>query len=176
MQRLIQLTHPSLQSQAGKTLTRQAARGIVLREESILLLFTERYNDFSFPGGGVDANEDLKEGLVREMQEETGASNVQLIRHYGYVEEFRPHKRDGFDLMHMTSHFFLCGIDHHLGEAKMESYEVNNGMRPVWVNLLDALAHNRAVMQRQEKTMGLSIQRETYMLEHVAEHLLEQRA
>lgn len=172
MSLIIQLTHPTVKSQTGKTLIRKAARGIVLREASILLLFTERYNDFSFPGGGVDDHEDLEQGLVREMQEETGASNVQPISHYGYVEELRPHNRDGYDLMHMTSHFFLCNIDQQLGEAKMESYEVNNGMRPIWVNLLEALAHNRAVLQRQEKTMGLSIERETYMLEHVAQHLL----
>ncbi len=41
-------------------------------------------------------------------------------------------------------------------------------MRPVWVGLDDAIAHNRAVMQRQETSMGLSIQRETFMLEKLA--------
>ena len=31
---------------------RHAARGIVVRGEAILLLYRERYNDYSLPGGG----------------------------------------------------------------------------------------------------------------------------
>jgi hypothetical protein len=52
-----------------------------------------------------------------------------------------------------------------LGEARMERYERDNGMRPVWVDLNEAIAHNREVMRRQEPSMGLSIHRETFMLE-----------
>jgi hypothetical protein len=55
----------------------------------------------------------------------------------------------------------------------MESHELANGMRPLWVNLHEAIAHNQAVMQRQEKTMGQSIQRETFMLNKVAVELLD---
>jgi 8-oxo-dGTP pyrophosphatase MutT (NUDIX family) len=85
----------------------------VLRQASILLLFTERYNDFSFPGGGVDPGEDLEVGLRRELEEETGTRNVRVQSHAGYIEEFRPHKRSGFDLMHMTSHFFVSLDERH---------------------------------------------------------------
>lgn len=91
----------------GSIFTRRAARGIVFRKTSILLLFTERYNDFSFPGGGVAEGEDLIDGLRRELEEETVASNVRVRRNYGYIEELRPHWQPGFDLMNMTSHFFL---------------------------------------------------------------------
>ncbi|MFN3628033.1 MAG: NUDIX hydrolase, partial [Parvibaculum sp.] len=136
-----------------------------------LLLFTERYNDFSFPGGGVAEGEDLIDGLRRELEEETCASNVRVQRDFGYIEELRPHWLPGFDLMHMTSHFFFCDIDPELRATKMERYETANGMRPVWVELDEALAHNRGVMQRLEATMGLSIQRETFMLEELMNDL-----
>ena len=50
MQLIEKLIHPQLTFLSGNVLRRQAARGIVLREETILLLFTERFNDFSlFP-------------------------------------------------------------------------------------------------------------------------------
>ena len=172
MRLIKKLIHPDIKSLTGNNiLTRQAARGIVLRETSVLLLFTERYNDFSFPGGGIVPGEDLIEGLQRELEEETGASNVRVERNYGYIEELRPHWKVGFDLMHMTSHFFVCKIDPELRATKMEGYELANGMRPVWVNLHEALAHNRAVMQRQETTMGQSIQRETFMLGRLVDEL-----
>jgi hypothetical protein len=54
----------------------------------------------------------------------------------------------------------------------MESHEIANGMRPVWVDLHEAIAHNQAVMQCQESSMGQSIQRETFMLRKVASELL----
>lgn len=176
MRLITELIHPALTTLEGTVLRRQAARGIVLRDQAILLLFTERYNDFSFPGGGVDVGEDLVAGLRRELEEETGAENIRVIDHFGYVEEFRPHLKPGFDVMHMTSHFYTCDVDMKLGEARMEHYERDNGMRPVWVDLDDAIAHNRAVMRRQERGMGLSIHRETYMLEKVAEELLGTRS
>lgn len=171
MKLLKKLVHPQVTDTKGVTLARQAARGIVVREASILLLFTERYNDFSFPGGGVADGEDLIEGLRREMEEETGAQNVRVQRNFGYIEELRPHWQQGFDLMHMTSHFFMCEIDAELRATRMESYELANGMRPVWVSLDEAIAHNRGVMARRDASMGLSIARETFVLEEVAADL-----
>ncbi|MFN3664032.1 NUDIX domain-containing protein [Yoonia sp.] len=171
MRLIKKLVHPDVKSVTGATLTRRAARGIVMRDRSILLLFTERYNDFSFPGGGVAEGENLIEGLYRELEEETGARNVRVQRDYGYVEELRPHWQPGFDLMQMTSHFYVCDIDPALQATKMEHYETANGMRPIWVDLDEAIAHNRAVVQRREASMGLSILRETFMLEHVADDL-----
>lgn len=175
MKLLKELIHPELASREGRVLRRQAARGIVLREERILLLFTERYNDFSLPGGGVDQDEDIQVALKRELEEETGARDVQVRAHYGFIEEYRPHWKPDYDLMHMTSHFFVCDVAPELATARMESYEIANGMRPVWIGVEDAMNHNRQVMLRQEKTMGQSIQRETFMLEKIARELVAER-
>ncbi|MEX1215673.1 NUDIX hydrolase [Saccharospirillum sp.] len=172
MNLISKMIHPDLTSTEGNVFKRQAARGIVLRDESILLLFTERYNDFSFPGGGVDPDEDIVAALARELNEETGARDVRVKHHYGYIEELRPYWKPEFDLMHMTSHFFVCDIAPELEAAKMEHYEIDNGMKPVWVKLHDALRHNREVMKRQDKSMGQSIQRETFMLDRVATEFL----
>ncbi|SFC12908.1 NUDIX domain-containing protein [Marinospirillum celere] len=172
MKLLKQLIHPELTSREGRTLRRHAARGIVLREDEILLLFTERYNDFSLPGGGVDQDEDITLALKRELEEETGARDIQIKEHYGFIEEYRPHYKPEFDLMHMTSHFFTCDVAPKLAATRMEGYEVANGMRPLWVPISDAVKHNRQVMARKEKTMGQSIQRETFMLERISKELI----
>lgn len=174
MKLLKELIHPSLATQTGRILRRQAARGIVMRQQDqILLLFTERYNDFSFPGGGIGEDEDMERALSRELEEETGARDIRVNAYFGYIEEYRPYWRPDYDLMHMTSHFFLCDIAPELAEVRMESYEVANGMRPVWVSVEEALHHNLEVMSRQEKTMGQSIQRETFMLETIHKGRIE---
>lgn len=172
MKLLTELMHPELSTREGRVLRRHAARGIVLRDDKILLLFTERYNDFSLPGGGIDQDEDVQVALKRELEEETGARDVLVNSHYGFIEEYRPHWKPEYDLMHMTSHFFLCDVAHELSQVRMESYEIANGMRPVWISVTEAMNHNREVMLRQEKSMGQSIQRETFMLEKVAHELL----
>ncbi|ALE00072.1 NUDIX hydrolase [Pseudomonas syringae] len=175
MQLITEIIHPELKSTQGRIFRRHAARGIVLRDEKILLLFTERYNDFSFPGGGLDADEDVVTGLKRELEEETGAREIQVLQHYGYIEEYRPYWKPQYDLMHMTSHFYLCDVAHQLEPVRMESHEIANGMRPVWISVTEAIAHNEAVMQRQESSMGQSIQRETLMLRKVASELVVNR-
>ncbi|PTB98439.1 DNA mismatch repair protein MutT [Marinobacter sp. Z-F4-2] len=172
MKLLKKLLHPELTSLEGTVLRRHAARAIVLRDDKILLLFTERYNDFSLPGGGIDDGEEITVALKRELEEETGARDVQVKEHYGFIEEYRPHWRPEYDLMHMTSHFFLCDVAEELADVRMEHYEIENGMKPVWVSGSDAVSHNREVLGRQEKTMGQSIHRETFMLEKISRELL----
>lgn len=163
MELLDKLVHPHAVGVVGRTLHRRAARGVILDGDDILLLFTERYNDFSLPGGGVDPHEDLEQALHREVREETGARNVQVLAPYGRIEELRPHYRD-YALMFMESFLFLCGADRALGDTALESYERDNGMSPLWVNLEEALAHNTQVMAAKEAGMGLSIERETRVL------------
>lgn len=172
MKLLTELIHPELKTREGRILRRHAARGIVLRDDKILLLFTDRYNDFSLPGGGIDHDEDIHVALTRELEEETGARDIQVREHFGFIEEYRPHWKPEYDLMHMTSHFFVCDVAPELSAVRMESYEIANGMKPVWVAVQEAMTHNRMVMSRQEKTMGQSIQRETYMLERISRELL----
>lgn len=174
MRLLRKMVHPDTPSGQIRIYERKAARAIVLDGRQILLLYTARYNDYSFPGGGVDPEEDLITGLKRELIEETGAKNIKILSEYGYIDEYRPHYNPGHNVIHMLSYFYICQIDRELGDAKMEDYEALNGMSAVWINLYDAIAHNRKVMKDKEASMGLSIERETYVLELVAKELLHE--
>ena len=119
--RLLKSTvHPDLSSLDGKVLERVAARAIVLKGEEILLMYTERYHDYTLPGGGVDQGENLIEGLKRELSEETGAQNVRDIQAFGCYEEYRPWYKDDADYMHMLSYCYLCQIDDELAENALE--------------------------------------------------------
>jgi ADP-ribose pyrophosphatase YjhB (NUDIX family) len=68
MRLIADLIHPGLSDLSGDKFYRQAVRGIVTRGQHILLVYTERYDDFSFPGGGVDEGEDLVVALKRELR------------------------------------------------------------------------------------------------------------
>ncbi|OOE48564.1 NUDIX hydrolase [Salinivibrio kushneri] len=147
---------------------RNAARAIALDSDEILLMYTARYDDYSLPGGGMDEGETPEQAMIRELEEETGAQQIRDIRPFGCFEEYRPWYRDGADVMHMLSYCFYCRVDRDLGTPTFEHYEINNGMRPVWVSIDHAIAHNKAVMANSEKA-GQSLVRETMLLEMIAQ-------
>ena len=121
---------------------RNAARAIVIDGEDILLLYTARYHDYTIPGGGLDEGEDVIAGMVRELEEETGAQNIHSIKPFGIIEEFRPWKGEDANVMHMISNCYTCKIDRKLGDTNYEDYEIKNGMKAEWTNIHDAIAHN----------------------------------
>lgn len=157
-----------------KILKRITARGIIIDKEDILLIYTKRYNDYSFPGGGVDSEESIIEGLKRELAEETGAKNVNILNEFGIFEEIRPTHIEGYDCMNQISYFYLCSADRELGKANPESYEISNGSKPIWVNIKKAINHNLEVIKNKDESMGYSVQRETYVLEKIlSEYVLK---
>lgn len=155
--------------------TRIATRAIVIKNNKILLMFTNRYNDYSLPGGGVDQGEELLDGFKRELIEETGACDIENVRSFGLYEEYRPHNSQKHfpecSIMHMLSYCFSCDISEQLGANKLEDYEINNGMQVRWLNIDEAIAHNTNTM-KNDKNQGLSIQRETYLMREIKQQLM----
>jgi ADP-ribose pyrophosphatase YjhB (NUDIX family) len=140
------------------TFTRLATRAIAVKGNNILLLYTKRY-------------EDKIAGMKRELIEETGAKNINNIKPFGAYEEYRPWRKADFDVQHMISYCYTCDIDTELGVCNMESHEIKNGMHPVWVNIYDAIIHNKKTISTSDKK-GMSIERETFLLELIAKDLL----
>ncbi|WP_105901384.1 NUDIX hydrolase [Vibrio gangliei] len=168
--RLLRSTvHRDVEKLASRsTVKRLATRAIAMQGEDILLLYTERYHDYSLPGGGLDEGEDHIEGMIRELEEETGANNIRNIEPFGCYEEFRPWYKDNANVMHMLSYCFTCQVDKELGHTRFENHEINNGMRPVWINIYQAIEHNLKTIAESEKK-GMSIERETFLLQLIAE-------
>lgn len=172
MRILRKITLENTQLESKRIYKRIAARGIILDGENILLLYTKRYDDYSFPGGGVDKSENLEEGVKREINEETGAQNIEILSEYGIYDEMKPIHKKNYDYINMISHFFVCDIHKELGKTNLEDYEIKNGMDARWINIYEAIAHNKEVIKNQPETIGLYIDRELFMLELVAKELI----
>lgn len=174
MRHINTLIHPKVSGLINpRTFNRTAARAVVINNDKILLIYTKRYDDYTLPGGGVDENEPIKEALIRELYEETGANNIEIVSEFGIYEEYRPHHFEAYDQMHMLSHIYVCSIDKELGQAKPESYEVTNGSRPVWVKLEDAINHNEAIIENAPTSMGLSVLRELELFKLIKSELVK---
>ncbi|RKR12465.1 NUDIX domain-containing protein [Maribacter vaceletii] len=171
MQKLKTHYHPEIKTLENKfVFTRLATRSIAMKGETILLLYTRRYNDYSLPGGGLEAGEDKIKGMIRELIEETGAKDIRNITPFGVYEEYRPWNKPNYDVQHMISYCYKCDINQELGTPNMEKYETNNGMTPLWINVNDAIKHNEKILATGDKK-GMSIERETFLLKLIAKSM-----
>ena len=172
MQTLKTHCHPEVTTLENKTIfTRLSTRSITLQGDSILLLYTERYEDYSLPGGGLNLDEEKVEGMKRELIEETGAKAIKNIKPFGIYEEYRPWHKPSHDIQHMISYCYTCDIHAELGESKLESHEIKNGMKAKWINIHEAIEHNENTMATSEKK-GMSIERETFLLKLIVDRLI----
>ena len=163
--------HPEIKTLENKSVfTRLATRSIAVHGDEILLMYTARYEDYSLPGGGLDSGEDRIEGMIRELCEETGAKDIKNIKPFGAYEEYRPWYKPDYDIQHMISYCYTCEISKDLGTPKLEAYEIKNGMEAKWINIHEAINHNKEIIETSDKK-GMSIERETYLLELIAKRL-----
>lgn len=136
------------------------------------MLYTQVYHDYSLPGGGLNTNEDPMQGVVRELSEETGAQNIRDIKPFGIYEEYRPWYKPDFDIQHIVSYCYICTSDKELGPTNYEDYEIKNGMKPLWINIYEAIEHNQKIIENSHQK-GLSIERETFLLKLIVKELVQ---
>ena len=58
--------------ETDKVFRRPSARAIILIKDKIALVYSKKEKYFKFPGGGIHADEDKREALIREVREEVG--------------------------------------------------------------------------------------------------------
>ena len=111
--------------------TRTACRGIILRDNCLLLSYETVTGQYMLPGGGLEADEDERECCIREVAEETGFRILptdcvlEIDEYYGNFK--------------WVNRYFFGDITGetalHLTEREKEA-----GMEPRWL-LLDEILH-----------------------------------
>ena len=155
--------------------TRQTARAIIINEENQLLMaYSKLFRDYTFSGGGLKSNEDFETALIRELQEEIGALDVEVIKPVGYTQELRYGIRGEADIYIQTSMYYLCKI-HRFGDANLHDREVMHGLEPIWISMDDALMQNEfIIIDERHQTKGLKtvLVRENMVLKKLKEKAL----
>lgn len=106
---------------------RTAARGVLVREDTIALINITKNNYHKLPGGGIEPGETPKEGFVREIKEETGA-DCEILDEAGITIEYRNEHK----LLQISYVFFakVAGVP---GEVKFEQAEIDEGATLEWI-------------------------------------------
>lgn len=90
---------------------RVGANALIIRQERLLLI---EFDDgtgvhYNFPGGGIEAGESIKEGLRREVLEETCAEIE--VGDLAFVIEYEPARNARWGgATHKLSLIFACGL------------------------------------------------------------------
>jgi ADP-ribose pyrophosphatase YjhB (NUDIX family) len=114
---------------------------IVDNNHDIALVGTTVNYIYTLPGGGIDVNESIEEGIIREAKEETGCT-VKLDSILGVIEDYRNR-----DKKHCISY---CGLAHVIqkGEPELIEYEKKNGLHVKWVSVEEAFSILSEEIQR----------------------------
>lgn len=67
---------------------RPSAGGIVVNPEGKIALVEQHGNSWSFPKGGIEAGESELEAATREIFEETGLQDIELVEELGNYERY----------------------------------------------------------------------------------------
>ena len=110
--------------------TRTACRGIILRDNRLLLSYETKTGQWMLPGGGLEAGEAERDCCVREVAEETGF----LIRPTDCVMEIDEYYED----FRWVNRYFFGEIT---GETavRLTDREKEVGMEPRWLPLEEIL-------------------------------------
>lgn len=94
-------------------------RGIIINEMGqVLLLHSNKHNGYSIPGGTVEDNESIKDTVLREVFEETGAEiiPIKIVGKYYHTSKNFVYEGNTFD-SNRVEYFYFC---------KFKGFKTNN--------------------------------------------------
>ena len=127
----------------GQVFRRPSVRAVIERDGMVLLIYSQKYDYYKFPGGGVEAGESHEEALIREVAEESGYQIVSgSIREFGRV--LRRHKDfcNENDIFEQENFYYFCEVTGEPVSVSLDDYEREEGFTAVWMEPFTAARHN----------------------------------
>lgn len=151
---------------------RITGKAIVFDDDNNVALVGTKVNSFYLlPGGGIDPNESIKLGIVRECLEEIGC-NVELQKAIGIIDDYRNR-----DKKHCINYCYVAKLVGEKGKLTLTEDEEKNGLHVIWISLDEAvkiLEKEVGQLKRGEVTFyntGFNILRDHLFLKEAKELL-----
>ena len=128
-------------------------RGIILNEDGqILLLHSNKHNGYSIPGGTVEEEESIRDTVIREVFEETGADIIPIKIVGKYYHTSKNFNYDGitFD-SDRVEYFYFCKFK----GFKQDNLGLNGefDVGDIQIEFLDYEEAMRARLLKRDKSM-----------------------
>ena len=150
----------------GKVFRRPSARGIVIRDGKLLVIYSEKQHGYKPPGGGIEKDEDPVCALIREVKEETGRVVIpESVREFGMVIRKNKDTYDENAIFEQVNYYYYCDVTDEASDTALDEHELEEGFIPLWVDPMEAARFN---------TMAggdIMIRREARVFEMIAEEM-----
>lgn len=134
---------------------RDSARGIIVFSNSatgpfketdkIALVYAKKDGYFKFPGGGIHADEDKIQALIREVSEEVGLSVIpESVKEYGVVQRYQLSSVFPNVIFDQESFYYFCQVENGKHGQNLDPYEAEAGFELQVVTIKEALEKNLA--------------------------------
>ena len=119
----------------GKGLVRPSARSIIINKGKIAMVYSQKYNYYKFPGGGIEECEDRLDALKRETLEEAGLLIISdSIREFGYVHRIQKALFGGFDYFLQDNYYYICQVEEKGVDQNLDDYEADEKFTLVYID------------------------------------------
>jgi 8-oxo-dGTP pyrophosphatase MutT (NUDIX family) len=148
---------------------RDSARAIIFDGDKLVMVRSEKYGDYSFPGGGIEKGETTEAALEREVLEETGYRvRTETIRPYGHYLILRRGVHQ-VEIFEQDNFYYTCQLDMANPSALQldDGYETEYDYRVVFATLEEAIAANEKLEDNKAVPW---VPRELYVLRELAQN------
>lgn len=153
-----------------KLFHRKAVRAIIIKENKLALIKSDRFGEYKFPGGGKEDHESDIDTLIRETKEESGLKIIlDSVKPYGMMKEKRKSVFDLESIFQMESYYYLCDAEDDISETNQDLYELEYGYKLHFIPIDEAIANNEKALIHQEQATW--IERELCVLKDIKNNL-----
>lgn len=150
---------------------RPSARGVIMINNKIALVYSKKEKYYKFPGGGIKENEDMKNALIREVREEVGLNVIpDSIRDFGSVMRRQKSNYSPNTIFEQENFYFFCNTENEIIEQELDDYEREAEFSLRFVDIDDAIRSNQEY-HSEDLFDEIMIKRELRVLQMVKEYL-----
>ena len=143
---------------------RNSARSIIIRNGTVAMIHSLKYDYYKFPGGGIERGEDPIDAMIRETREESGlVVKPETIKEYGYVHRVQKSDSDETERFVQDNYYYLCEAEECKVSQDLDEYECKESYTLEFVAPETAIKKNRTVAQTPYNQM--MFEREAMVLE-----------
>lgn len=147
---------------------REAVRAIIVIDHKLAMIKGKKYEEYKFPGGGIEKGESDLHALIRETKEETGLTIIpESVSPYGMMHEKRRSVFNPNQIFDMYSRYYLCQCEDKIEETNLDDYEMDYGYALEFVSIDEAIQNNELAKKHQH--IATWIERELYVLKRLKE-------